>query len=193
MKKTIPILYVITHTETFYNHNRIFSGKLNSHLTPRGHKQARALAKRLQGTVLAFAVVSPLARTRETLEHILKYHPKLKIRTDPRISERDYGRLAGKSKIKYRKKHPDLYRLYHRSYEVPPPGGESMISVSKRVRSFLRDLLPEIKQKKINVLIVAHNNSIRAIRAYFEKLSPQKMMKEDNYNRIFKYRITPSM
>jgi broad specificity phosphatase PhoE len=189
MPKSTRILFVITHTETYYNRNRIFTGQANSYLTPRGHRQAEGLAKRLRREKLDLAFISPLERTRQTLNHILKYHPGLEVRIDPRITERDYGMLSHKSKIKYRLGHPDLYQLYHRSYEVPPPGGENMIQVSKRVMSFLKDVIFLIKRKKINVLVVVHNNSIRPIRRYFEKMTPEEMMQQDNYNRIFKYKI----
>lgn len=191
-------LFAITHTETYYNRRRIFCGQLNSHLTPRGHRQAERIGKKLKKQKIAWAFISTLARSKETLEpilehhtvsHIVKYHPEMRVRIDKRLAERDYGKLSHKSKVVYRRKYPELYRLYHRSYEVPPPGGESMIQVEKRVLSLLREIIALIKKQKMNVLIIAHNNSIRPIRRYFEGLTPNQMMRLDNRHRIFRYKI----
>lgn len=182
-------LYAITHTETYYNYRRIFAGQYNSNLTPRGHRQAEILAQKLKNKKLDVVFISPLTRSRQTLNHILRYHPQVKIKIDKRLTERDYGKLSRKSKIKYRRGHPELYEKYHRSYNTPPPGGESMIKVEKRIRAFLKDAISLIKKQKSNALVIAHNNSIRPIRRYFEKLSPREMMHQDNHNQIFQYKI----
>lgn len=188
-KKKHLNLYVIIHTETYYNKKRVFCGRLNSKLTPLGHKQAQNFAKKLKDKKIDLAIISPLTRSRQTLKPILKYHPDMKVWIDARIIERDYGKLSRKSKIKYRNSHPNLYEIYHRSYESAPPGGESMIRVEKRVNSLLRDVIKLMKKQKINVLIVAHNNSIRPIRRYFEGLTPKEMMILENHKRIFVYPI----
>ena len=109
---------------------------------------------------------------------------------DDRLIERDYGELARKSKKKYEKEHPDLYPVYHRSYDASPPGGESIKQVEKRVLSFISDLLTQMRKKELNVLVVTHGNSIRPIRKYFEKLTNDKMMKLKNCrHKIFRYNI----
>lgn len=182
-------LYVLAHTETHDNAGRIFSGWRDSTLTELGHQQADAHAKKLKKSHLDLAFVSPLKRTRQTLKHILKYHPGAKIYTDKRLIERHYGRLEGKSKPKYKLEHPDLYPIYHRSYETPPPGGESMQSVEKRVLGFLREVLAMMKKQKVNALVIGHNNSIRPIRRFFEKLTAKQMMTTDNRHKIFHYKI----
>ncbi len=124
-------LYVLVHTESRYNEKRIFSGRIDSVLTKKGHKQAESLAKELAGKKIDIAYTSPLKRAKQTLKHILRHHPETKVIVDKRIIERDYGELSRKSKVKYRREHPELYPIYHRSYETPPPGGESMIEVEK--------------------------------------------------------------
>lgn len=185
-------LYVLTHTETYYNKHRIFSGRLNSLLTSLGHRQAEKMAKKLRRKDIRLAFISPLRRTRQTLEHIAKFHPGLKIYTDPRLTERDYGRLSRKSKVKYKKEHPDLYQIHHRSYRIPPPGGESMVTVEKRVLASLRTVLARMKKNDANAVIITHNNSIRPIRRYFEKLDPEQMMHQDNRHKIYAYKIKMS-
>jgi 2,3-bisphosphoglycerate-dependent phosphoglycerate mutase len=183
-------LYVLIHTETYYNEKRLFSGHIDSVLTERGHRQAMSLAKDLADKKIDVAYISPLRRTKQTLSYILKYHDNVKIITDKRIIERDYGELSRKSKVKYRKKYPELYPKYHRSYNTPPPGGESMKEVEKRVRLFIKDVIKNMKKEKHNVLIVAHSNSVRPIIRYFEKLTADQMMQLEDYRlKVFTYKV----
>lgn len=182
-------LYVLTHTETYYNRRRIFTGQLDSRLTPLGRQQAQRQAERLKNKKLGLAFVSPLGRTHATLFYIKKYHPDLKVVVDERLTERNYGDLSGKSKVRFRTKHPAFYKVYHRSYETPPPHGESMMTVEKRVLDFLKDAMWLMRQQKANAVIVGHNNSVRPIRRYFEKMTPEEMMNVDNYHKIFRYKI----
>ncbi len=188
MKKKHLTLYVLTHTETYYNRKRLFSGQTDSVLTPLGHQQAKRQAEKLKHKKIGLAFISPLKRTRQTLAHIARHHPKLEIFVNKRLTERDYGRLEGKSKPKYKRENPKLYEIYHRSYEVPPPGGESMVAVERRVLPFLKDVIAAMKKKQVNAVIVGHSNSLRPIRRYFEKLSPQQMMRLDNYHKLFQYK-----
>jgi 2,3-bisphosphoglycerate-dependent phosphoglycerate mutase len=145
-------LYLITHCESCYNQKHIFTGRLNSHLTQDGNKHAREMAKKLQNTHIDLAIHTSLARTKETLDYILKFHPKAKVEIDDRIIERDYGELSGKSKDKYQREHPDLYPVHHRSYDVPPPGGESIKQVEARVIPFLQTSIEKNGTRKIKCL-----------------------------------------
>lgn len=182
-------LYVLTHTETFYNRKRIFTGQLDSRLTTLGKRQAFRQAGRLKNKNIQWAFISPLNRTKETLAYIKKYYPHLKVVVEKRLIERDYGVLSGHNKVRYRHAHPAFYQVYHRSYETPPPRGESMIEVEKRVLAALADIILLMRKERANAVIVAHNNSVRPIRRYFEKLTIGQMMKQDNYHKIFKYKI----
>ena len=151
---------------------------------------AKMLANKLKNERIDIAYTSPLKRSKQTLKHILKYHPETKVVVDKRIIERDYGELSGKNKDKYRKKYPDLYPIYHRSYDVPPPGGESIKEVEKRVLPFIEEIITNIKKNNLNVLIVTHGNAIRPIRRYFEKLSVDEMIKlENNQHTVFRYKV----
>jgi len=189
MDKNIT-LYVITHCESCYNRKNIFTGRINSVLTKRGHEHAKILAERLKNIEIGIAYTSPLTRARQTLRHILKYHPETKVVVDKRIIERDYGELSRKSKEKFKRENPKLYPIYHRSYDIAPPGGESMEQVEKRVLSFIKEVIEIMKKKQVNVLVVAHGNSIRPIRRYFERLTKNEMMKLENYrHKIFTYKV----
>lgn len=183
-------LYLITHCESCFNNQGIFTGRINSHLTENGIKHAQRLALELKDEPIDLAIHTSLSRTRETLKEILKYHPQCLVEADDRMIERDYGDLSRKSKAKYQKENPDLYPLYHRSYDVRPPHGESIQDVEKRVLPFLHEVIRRMKHEQINVLIVCHGNSIRPMIRYFEKLTPEEMMKlEYLRHRIFRYQI----
>ena len=182
-------LYVLTHTETYYNRKRIFTGQLDSKLTPLGQRQAERQGRKLKNKKISLAFITPLKRTHETFNHIKKYHRGIKVVVEKRLTERDYGDLSGLSKVRYRERHPGFYNVYHRSYETPPPHGESIAVVEKRVLLALRDITHIMKKTGMNAVIVAHNNSVRPIRRYFEKMTPQEMMDQDNYHKIFAYKI----
>ena len=128
-------LYALTHCESAYNKKEIFSGRVDSKLTKKGHEHAKQIAEKLKNKRIDLAFTSSLSRAKQTLNHILKYHPETEVIIDDRLIERDYGELSRKSKEKYKRQHPKLYPIYHRSYEIPPPGGESMAEVEKRVLS----------------------------------------------------------
>jgi len=184
------IIYAVVHCESCYNRDGIFTGRVNSLLTDVGHEHAIKLAKELKDVEIDIAYRSSLTRTQQTLKHILAYHPKTKVIIDDRIIERDYGKLSSIKKSKYKKTHPKLYPIYHRSYDVAPPGGESIQQVEKRVLFFIKDMLYDMKKSKKNILIVAHGNSMRPFRRFFEHMSIEEMMKLENQKeQIFTYKI----
>lgn len=183
-------LYVVAHTESFYNRRKIFTGWRDSKLTPLGHRNAQMLARKLKGKKFGIAFVSTQTRAKQTLRHILKYHKGVRVYVDKRLRERRYGRLEGKSKAKFAREHPDLWPVYHRSYDVPPPGGESLKQVEARVLPFLKEAIALMKRKNTNALIVAHGNSLRPMRRNFDKLTPGQMMAlEGQYNKVFTFKV----
>jgi len=183
-----PTLYILAHCESCFNRRHIFTGRLNSHLTQNGIEHAKEIAEKLKNVRIDLAIHTSLARTTETLKYILKFHPNCKVECDDRIIERDYGELSGKNKDIYNREHPDLYPVYHRSYDIAPPGGESIKDVEKRELPFLKELVTRMKRENINVLIVCHGNSIRPMIRYFEHLTPEQMMSIEHTNHhIYKY------
>ena len=143
-----------------------------------------------------------------------------KIITDDRMIERSYGRLEGKShKAFIKKSGNDFYAtllhwhkidhlggedkakfiveagkaefdIVHRSYKVPPPGGESIQEVEQRVLEFIKYLISYMKKNNVSVAISSHGNSMRAFRRYFEKLSIKQMMELENpWDDYFEYTI----
>jgi len=81
-------------------------------------------------------------------------------------------------------------QVVRRSYDVSPPGGESIKDVEKRVNSFIKDLIKKIRNDQVNIAISAHGNSMRPFRRHFENLSTEKMMKLENpWDQFFEYQI----
>jgi 2,3-bisphosphoglycerate-dependent phosphoglycerate mutase len=183
-------IYLFRHGQTFYNKNKYFTGWKDSKLTEKGYADANAVAKKLKGKKIDVAFCSHLSRSKETLKTVLKYHPECKKTiVDDRIIERSYGDMQGQSHAAFIKKHGrELFDKYHRAYDFPPPNGESVKMVEKRVDSFIKDLLAMMKKEKVNVAISAHGNSMRPFRKHFEKLTIQKMQKLENpWDDYFEY------
>jgi len=185
-------IYLFRHGQTFFNKEKRFTGWKDSKLTPRGIRDAKKIAKKLKNKKFQVAYMTRLSRSRDTLKYILRYHPECKkIIVDDRMIERSYGKLQGLNHADIIKKVGEKqYKLWHRGYNNPPPGGESIKMVEKRVRSFTRDLLKKMRKEKVNVAISAHGNSMRPFRRHFEKLTTKQMMKLENpWDDYFVYTI----
>ena len=166
-----PEVYVFRHGETYDNVNRVFSGWRDSKLTSKGKEQAEVLAEKLKGKSINLCIVSPLSRSLDTAKIALKYYKDMVFEEDPRITERNYGELQGKSKEKSTREHPELTAKWRRGYDIPPPKGESLKMVEERVFEFCDELVQRVKKNNINVAVSSHGNSMRAIRKYFENMS----------------------
>lgn len=177
---TDPEIYVFRHGETTDNINRIFSGWRDANLTKRGEQQAEVLALKLKNKHIDLCITSTQIRSKATAEIALKYHKEIVFEEDPRIMERNYGELQGKSKERAMKENPEQAIKWRRGYDNPPPGGESLQMVEQRVFPFCEELVERIKKNNINVAISCHGNSMRAIRRYFEGLSVAKEATVEN-------------
>lgn len=181
-------LVIIRHGETYDNYGRIFSGRRDVDLTPHGIEQAEMLADRLKNYDIRLAFSSPLIRTTKTLQIILQHHPKSKICLDKRIIERSYGKLEGHSKEKWANRAYPLFKMFHRSLRIYPPGGENYIGVKKRVELFLQEILQVSRKYDEDVFVCLHGNSLRPIRQHFENLSNQEFIElETNPGDFFEY------
>ena len=185
-------IYLFRHGTTTDNAAGKFSGFRNVSLNKRGMDDARIVALRLKDKKFDVAFQSRLKRSKQTLKEVLKFHPECKVViTDNRIIERDYGAVSGKTHYNYIKKNsPEKYDKFHRGYSTRPPKGESVKDVEKRIKPFIKDMIKIMKEKKINVAISAHGNSMRPLRRYFEKLSVIEMMLIENpYDDVFVYEV----
>ncbi|MGA2967891.1 MAG: 2,3-bisphosphoglycerate-dependent phosphoglycerate mutase [Candidatus Levyibacteriota bacterium] len=183
-------IFIFRHGETEDNLTHTFSGFRQSDLTENGIAEAKQIGEKLKNEPVAKAYQSDLIRSQHTLQLVLNcYHQHVPIITDPRIKERDYGDLTGLNKDEIAKQKPEQYKLWHRSYDVPPPNGESIQMVEARVMSFLNDVLPTLKPDDV-VFISASGNSIRPLRKHFEHLSNEEMCAYENVpGKIYEYQI----
>ena len=185
-------IYLFRHGETYFNRSKRFTGRINSRLSPKGIEQANLIAEKLKEKKFQIAFKTSLSRSIDNLEIVLRYHPECKsVIVDDRMIERSYGVFERKLHKTIIKKYGEKqFDIWHRSYNVPPPGGESIKTVEKRVLSFVKNLLIMMKTKKTNVAISAHNNSMRPFRKYFENLTIKQMMVLENpYDKYFDYTI----
>jgi 2,3-bisphosphoglycerate-dependent phosphoglycerate mutase len=172
-----PILYVFRHGETVDNANMVFSGWRDPDLTEQGIHDAQELAPRLSDKKIHMLIASDQMRSIKTMQGAMSQNPytkDLEILKDKRIKERSYGDLQGKSKLEIELENEELAEKYRRSWDFPPPNGESLKMVVARVEDFLNDIIPLMKTNKINVAISCHGNSIRGIRKHFENLTEEE-------------------
>ncbi|NVM53578.1 MAG: histidine phosphatase family protein [Candidatus Helarchaeota archaeon] len=184
-------IFLFRHGESEFNRDKRFTGWLDSKLTPKGIQQAKIVAEKLRDKEFQVAYCTRLSRSKDTLTEVLKYHPNVKVIEDDRMIERSYGDFQGKThKWCIEKFGKEQFDIYHRSYDVPPPSGESIKMVEGRVQNFIKDLLQKIKKEKISVAISAHGNSMRPFRRHFEEFSIEEMMKLENpWDNYFEYSI----
>lgn len=171
---TKPVLYVFRHGQTEDNAKFIFSGWRDPDITDKGKEQALVLAPKLANKKIHMLVASTQQRAIKTMQLAISQNEQaknLEIHTDPRIKERSYGDLQGKSKLEYYLENPEGLAEMRRSFTNIVPGGESIEMVCKRVAEFCDEIIPLMREHKINVAISCHGNSIRGFRRYFEHLS----------------------
>lgn len=183
-------VFIFRHGQTTDNIDHDFSGIRDVDLTPQGVEEAEKIGEELKNEPVTKAYQSNQIRSKHTLELVLNgWHKNVQIITDPRIRERDYGDLTGLNKDEIAKIDPKDFALWHRSYDVAPPGGESIEMVGERVIPFIEDLKKDLKPIDV-VFISASANSIRPMRKYFEKLTEdQTVGYEYSPAQIFKYEI----
>ncbi len=169
-----PILYIFRHGQTEDNANFIFSGWREPGLTKKGIDQALVLAPKLSNKKIDMLISSPQSRAIDTMKHAISQNEHawtLEINTDKRIRERSYGELQGKSKLEFYLEDPDKLEMIRRSFTYAVKDGESIEAVCQRVAEFCDEIVPLMKNTKVNVAVSCHGNSIRGFRRYFEHLS----------------------
>lgn len=183
-------IYLFRHAQTTDNLEGIFSGKRDPDLTESGVEEAKKIREELKDQPVTKAYCSPNKRTKHTLDLVLEPHEGTElVVADPRLRERDYGDLTGKSKKETERLFPKEYAAWHRGYNTPPPGGESLKQVEERVLEFLKELLANVWQNDV-IFICASGNSLRPIRRYFEKMTQEEMCSfEHTRGAIYKYEV----
>jgi 2,3-bisphosphoglycerate-dependent phosphoglycerate mutase len=147
-------------------------------------KEAKAAGQRLRAKSFNFDIcfTSALTRAQHTLKLILAElgQSDLPETRDKALNERDYGELTGLNKDDARKKWgEEQVLIWRRSYDVPPPGGESLKDMLARALPYYMHMIqPHVLSGK-SVLVVAHGNSLRSLIMAIEGLTPQQIVKRE--------------
>jgi 2,3-bisphosphoglycerate-dependent phosphoglycerate mutase len=178
------LLVLVRHGQSEWNLKNLFTGWKDVDLTEQGIAEARAAGRKLKGQGLAFdvAYTSALKRAQRTLDLILEEMGQtgIPIVRDQALNERDYGDLVGLNKDDARKKWgEEQVHIWRRSYDVPPPGGESLKdTVARALPYFVQEILPRVLRGE-RVLVSAHGNSLRALIMVLERLTPEQILKRE--------------
>ena len=175
-------LVLVRHGQSEWNEKNLFTGWKDPELTQKGYNEAQTAGRELldRGYVFDVMYTSALRRAQETGRIILEEMGLTDIVTvrDQRLNERDYGDLSGLNKDDARERWgEDQVHIWRRSYDTPPPGGESLKDTANRVLPYFEEtILPSLVAGK-NILVAAHGNSLRALIMKIESISPLEIVK----------------
>lgn len=172
-------LILIRHGQSQWNLENRFTGWKDVDLSDLGIQEAKAAAAKIENDHVDIAFTSALKRAQHTLSIILEddHLENIPVIKDAALNERCYGDLEGLNKAETAVKFgAEQVHIWRRSYDVQPPGGESLKDTYDRVLPFFKSqILPELVKGK-NVLIVAHGNSLRSLIMYLQKLTPEQIL-----------------
>ena len=176
--KMTRTLVLLRHGQSAWNLENLFTGWKDPDLTPLGRDEAKAAGERLKARGLKFdiAFTSALSRAQNTLKIAMDAMGQSGIETirDQTLNERDYGDLSGLNKDEARKKWgEEQVHVWRRSYDVSPPGGESLKdTVARTLPYYCQKILPRVLRGE-SVIVAAHGNSLRALVMVLDGLTPQ--------------------
>jgi 2,3-bisphosphoglycerate-dependent phosphoglycerate mutase len=175
----MPTLVLVRHGQSQWNLENRFTGWVDVPLTDLGEQEAHRAGKHLKGMKFDIAFTSELQRAQKTLAVILGETGQtgLSIIKDKALNERHYGDLQGLDKGETAKKYGDeQVKIWRRSYDVPPPNGESLKDTAARTIPYFEDkIVPYLKEGK-NVIVAAHGNSLRSIVMHVEHLTKEQVL-----------------
>jgi 2,3-bisphosphoglycerate-dependent phosphoglycerate mutase len=172
------LLVLVRHGQSEWNLKNLFTGWRDIDLSPQGVEEAKEAGRRLKQQGIAFdvAFTSALVRAQNTLKLMLEELGQQGLPTsrDEALNERDYGDLSGLNKDDARKKWgEEQVRIWRRSYDVSPPGGESLKdTVARALPYYCQKILPDVLNGR-RVLVAAHGNSLRALVMVLDQLTPK--------------------
>ncbi|MFC3723825.1 2,3-bisphosphoglycerate-dependent phosphoglycerate mutase [Neoaquamicrobium sediminum] len=175
-------LVLVRHGQSEWNLKNLFTGWRDVGLTEQGHEEAKTAGAKLAARGLKFdiAYTSALVRAQVTCQHILDAVGQADLQTvrDQALNERDYGDLAGLNKDDARAKWgEEQVHVWRRSYDVPPPGGESLRDTGARVWPYYMHVIQPHVLRGETVLVAAHGNSLRALIMALDGLSGEEVVK----------------
>lgn len=172
-------LVLLRHGESQWNLENRFTGWVDVPLTPRGIQEAKNAGDKLRGFTFDRAFTSVLARAIETLRLTLEAigQSNLPVEKNKALNERMYGELQGLNKAETAKKYGEAQvKIWRRSYDVPPPGGESLKDTAERVLLYYEQTVKPYLLKGETILVAAHGNSLRALIMELEQLSREQVL-----------------
>jgi 2,3-bisphosphoglycerate-dependent phosphoglycerate mutase len=175
------LLVLVRHGQSEWNLKNLFTGWRDVDLTDEGVAEAVRAGRSLKAQGLRFdvAFTSVLKRAQRTLDIMLEElgQENIPVLRDQALNERDYGDLVGLNKDDARKRWGDEQVLkWRRSYDIAPPGGESLRDTAARVLPYyIQEILPRVLRGE-RVLVAAHGNSLRALVMVLERLGPQEIV-----------------
>jgi len=177
-----PNLVLVRHGESVWNQENRFTGWVDIALTEHGREQARAAGQIIKESGIHFdqAFTSVLQRAIETLTLALSVigQEDLPITKNQALNERHYGDLQGLNKAETAEKFgAEQVFIWRRSYDVPPPNGESLKDTAARTLPYYEAEIVPLLQKGQNILVAAHGNSLRSIIMRLDNLSPEQVTK----------------
>jgi 2,3-bisphosphoglycerate-dependent phosphoglycerate mutase len=179
---TDRLLVLVRHGQSDWNLKNLFTGWRDVDLTEKGVAEAREAGRKLkaQGIKFDVAFTSVLKRAQRTLDLMLTElgQTTIPIFKDQALNERDYGELVGLNKDDARKKWgEEQVHIWRRSYDVAPPGGESLKdTLARALPYYVTDILPRVLRGE-RVLVAAHGNSLRALVMVLDKHTPDSITK----------------
>ncbi|MBU3698717.1 MAG: 2,3-diphosphoglycerate-dependent phosphoglycerate mutase [Candidatus Kapabacteria bacterium] len=175
-------LTLLRHGESQWNLENRFTGWVDVDLSPKGEDEARRAGMLLASVPVDVLFTSVLKRAMRTADIALTEAGKTDLPThrDQALNERHYGDLQGLNKAETAQKYgADQVHIWRRSYDVPPPGGESLADTRARVAPYFDEHIAPLLRAGTNVLVVAHGNSLRSLIMIIENLTPDEILKTE--------------
>jgi 2,3-bisphosphoglycerate-dependent phosphoglycerate mutase len=174
-------LVLVRHGQSEWNAKNLFTGWKDPGLTPKGEEEAKNAGAIINKQEINFSAMftSVLKRAQITGQAILEgiNQTQIPVIKDQALNERDYGDLAGLNKDDARKEWgEEQVHIWRRSYDVPPPGGESLKNTAERVLPYFNEVIMPRLMEGENILIAAHGNSLRSLVMQLDKLSKEEVL-----------------
>ena len=174
-------LVLIRHGQSVWNAANRFTGWTDVELSEKGEQEAAIAGNELADYRFDVIHTSALIRAKKTAEIIMQHNNSSEnppIYNNEKLNERHYGDLQGLNKKETAEKHgAEQVHIWRRSFDVPPPGGESLkMNAERTIPYFIEEIISDLDEGK-NVLVAAHGNSLRSIVMYIERISPEEITK----------------
>jgi len=175
-------LVLVRHGQSQWNKKNLFTGWKDPDLTEKGVKEAieAGLALKDSGYKFDIMFTSVLLRAKRTGKLILEQMGQEDLKTfeNEALNERNYGDLAGLNKDDARKKWgEDQVHKWRRSFDIAPPGGESLKMTAERVLPYFEEKILPLLKENLEIIVAAHGNSLRALVMQLDKLNSDEVVK----------------